>query len=424
MEGVSEPPVHEADHKPASTSSSAISAMDDKDVVSTTNSVLTPKTMQQDLRFPKENDTENKRIPINTFDTITPCGKEKPESSKPAVSTPNIPREHAIDPAQLQALYAAMKTDQAALLTSPLLPYMMPGFPPLFPPHIPAPMSSGLLQPMFGIDNMFPYGPVLPQALMGLSPGSILQQYQQNLQGALMQQRLQLQQKQLQQPEKPKPARLHQEDTRGPVVDSTKHVKKQDAPNDTDSPSDSVNTKQPQLDDTILRSHCIVSKAVCGEEGNDGRSYDCLACEVSFFGDAELVKHLEYPQHRQRVAERMISKEHASPQLPHISPSSTSQPDPSSEQRSSSATQSSVGIPFATSIPSPTSSDQCTSDRQCPTSALPETAQSSTASLSHHVLSPSNDTSSLTSLAKTCHVEPADSADGRCNGSKDGQDST
>nr|XP_055029602.1 zinc finger homeobox protein 3 isoform X1 [Misgurnus anguillicaudatus] len=422
--GVSEPPVNEANRQPASTSSSAISAMDDKDVVSTTNSVFTPKTMQQDPQFPKENDSENKRIPINKFDTTTHCGKEMPDSSRPAVSTPNIPREHVIDPAQLQALHAAMQTDQAALLTSPLLPYMMSGFPPLFPPHIPAPMSSGLLQPMFGIDSMFPYGPVLPQALMGLSTGSILQQYQQNLQGALMQQRLQLQQKQLQQPEKPKPARFHQDDTRGSVVDSTKHDKKQDAPKNTDSPSDSVNTKQPQLDDTILRSHCIVSKAVCGEEGNDGQTYDCLACEVSFTGDAELIKHLEYPLHRQRVAEKMISKEHATPQLPHISPSSTSQPDPSSEQRSSSATQSSLGIPSATSIPSPTNSDQCSSDLRCPQSssstlALPETAQSSPASLS-----PSNDTSSLTSLTKTCHVEPADSADGRCDGSKEGQDST
>ncbi|KAA0715214.1 Zinc finger homeobox protein 3 AT motif-binding factor 1 AT-binding transcription factor 1 [Triplophysa tibetana] len=412
--GASEPPVNEVTRKPASKSSSAISAMDDKDVVSTTNSVLTPKTTQQDLelQFPKENDTESKKIPTNKLDTThqsnsSSC-KEKPDSSRPEKSVSNTAREYAMDPSQLQALHAAMKSEQAALLPSPLLPYMMPGFSPIFSPHIPTPMNSGLMQPMFGIESMFSYGPVLPQALMGLSPSSLLQQYQQNLQGALMQQRLQLQQ--LQQTEKPKSsqisARLHADKTRGPVLDSTKRDKKQSSPNGTHSPS--VNTKQQQLDDSVLQSHCIFSKAACGGEGRDGQLYDCLACEVSFTGDAGLTMHLENPQHRQRVAESLNSKEHASPELPHVSPSSTSQPDPPGELRSSSTAPS--------VLPSGTS-DQCTSDTRRPQSsssisALPETTQSSTASLSYHILSPSSVTSSLTSLAKTCHMKPAD---GCCN---------
>uniref|UniRef100_A0A673G3T9 Zinc finger homeobox protein 3-like n=1 Tax=Sinocyclocheilus rhinocerous TaxID=307959 RepID=A0A673G3T9_9TELE len=424
---------------PTTTPSSAISAMDDKDVASTTNSVLTPKTTEQELQFPKENDTESNRIPANKLDS-TPLGnanranssrksKEKSDSSRPTVSTPNNGREYAMDPTQLQALHAAMKTDHAALLPSPLLPCLMPGFPSLFSPHIPTPMPGGLLQPMFGMDSMFPYSPVLSQALMGLSPGSILQQYQQNLQGALMQQRLQLQQNQLVQlPEKPKPsqisARLNAED-----AVSYKHDKKQGTPNGTDSPFiNSVNTKQLEVDNNFLLSHCIVSKIECRTEGKDGHLYDCLACEVSLTGNAELIKHLEYPQHIQRVAERLNAKEHASPRLPHISPSSTSQSNPSSEQRSSTTAQSSLGTPSATSIPNPTNSDQ--PDRRLQssplTSALPEASQSSPATPSHHVLLPSNVTSSLTSPAKTCHVKPIDSVDGRCNSneSEEGQDST
>ncbi|KAL1257137.1 hypothetical protein QQF64_012682 [Cirrhinus molitorella] len=433
--GASDPPVNELTCKPTATPSSVISAMDDKDVVSTTNSVLTPKTTEQELQTPKENDTESNRIPTNKLDS-TPLGnatransssksKEKSDSSRLTVSTPNNGREYAMDLTQLQALHAAMKTDQAALLPSPLLPCLMPGFPPLFSPHIPTSMPGGLLQPMFGMDGMFPYGPVLPQALMGLSPGSILQQYQQNLQGALMQQRLQLQQKQLVQlPEKPKPspvsARLNAEDTV-----SSKHDKKQGTPDGTDSLFiNSVNAKQPEVDINFLLSHCIVSKTECRTEGKDGHPYDCLACEVSLTGNAALIKHLEHPQHRQRVAERLNAKEHASPRLPHISPSSTSQSNPSSEQRSSTTAQSSSEA----SIPNQTNSDQ--PDRRLQssplTSALPEASQSSPASPSHHVLSPSNVTSSLTSPAKTCHVKPMDSADGRCdsNESEEGQDST
>ncbi|XP_039510349.1 zinc finger homeobox protein 3 isoform X1 [Pimephales promelas] len=432
-EGASDAPVNELTCKPTMMSSSAISAMDDKDVVSTTNSVLTPKTTEQELQLPKENDTRSNKIPTHKLDSSllgnatranSSCNsKEKSDSSRPTVSAPNTGREYAIDPTQLQVLQAAMKTDQAALLPSSLLPCLMPGFPPLFSAHIPTPMPGGLLQPMFGMESMFPYGPVLPQALMGLSPGSILQQYQQNLQGALMQQRLQLQQqKQLVQlPEKPKPsqisARLHGEDTI-----TSKCDKKQGTLNGTDSPFiNSVNSKQPDVNNNFLLSHCIVSKTECKTEGKDGHLYDCLACEVSVTGNAELIKHLEFPQHRQRVAERLNAKEHAS-QLPHISPSSTSQSNPSTEQRSSSTAQSSLGSPSETSIPTPTSSDQTSRHLQSSilTSALPEASQSSQASHSHHVLSPSNVTSSLTSLAKTCHTKPIDSVDE----SEEGQYST
>ncbi|KAB0393034.1 hypothetical protein E2I00_010229 [Balaenoptera physalus] len=57
---------------------------------------------------------------------------------------------------------------------------------------------------MYGMEGLFPYSPALSQALMGLSPGSLLQQYQQyqqSLQEAIQQQQQrQLQQQKVQQP--------------------------------------------------------------------------------------------------------------------------------------------------------------------------------------------------------------------------------
>ena len=106
--------------------------------------------------------------------------------------------EYAVDPAQLQALQAALTSDPTALLTSQFLPYFVPGFSPYYTPQIPGALQSGYLQPMYGMEGLFPYSPALSQALMGLSPGSLLQQYQQyqqSLQEALQQQ----QQRQLQQ---------------------------------------------------------------------------------------------------------------------------------------------------------------------------------------------------------------------------------
>ena len=104
--------------------------------------------------------------------------KEKGEAPTVAAATLSAPlpaMEYAVDPAQLQALQAALTSDPTALLTSQFLPYFVPGFSPYYAPQIPGALQSGYLQPMYGMEGLFPYSPALSQALMGLSPGSLLQ---------------------------------------------------------------------------------------------------------------------------------------------------------------------------------------------------------------------------------------------------------
>ncbi|GLD47490.1 zinc finger homeobox protein 3 isoform X1, partial [Lates japonicus] len=155
---------------------------------------------------PKEK-TEKPPTPSSTGSTPAPstsaasAKKEKPDTAVPATSMPTPGMEYVVDPAQLQALQAALASDPTALLTNQFLPYFMPGFSPYYTPQIPGALQGGYLQPMYGMESLFPYNPALSQALMGLSPGSLLQhyqQYQQSLQEALQQQQRQLQQ--IQQP--------------------------------------------------------------------------------------------------------------------------------------------------------------------------------------------------------------------------------
>ncbi|KAL7870965.1 hypothetical protein SRHO_G00084620 [Serrasalmus rhombeus] len=429
-------------------SSSSMSATISKDPVSITNSVLTPKTSElaMQLQFSKENNSENnmnsteklERAPVSSAaHSNSSISKKKQDPFTPATSTPKPDKEYTLEPAQLQALQAGGATDQTALLSNPLLPCLIPGFPPIFPPQIPTALAGSFLQPMFGMEGMFPYSPVLPQALMGLSPGSILQQYQHNLQGALMHQRLQLQQKQLlQQPQKMKvsqisaPARAQDMAyNKGLVLDSSKPEENQGTSNGEGSPSSSAASTK-QLDGGFLISQCIVSKGTCREKSKDVCLYDCLACKISLTGNEELVQHLEDPQHRQRAVEQLNAKEHASRLLPHISPSSTSHPNPPSNQISPPVSQPKQSVPES---PCATSCTQSTSVSQCSQTPSTSTALSgaaqpscSQASASPPVPIHSTVTSSLTGHAMSCHLKPTDSSNGCYNkdGSAEEQEST
>ncbi|XP_049339314.1 zinc finger homeobox protein 3 [Astyanax mexicanus] len=396
-------------HMPSS--SSSMLATIDKDQVSTTNSVLTPKTSElaSHLQFSKESNSENptekvERAPVGsaTHSSSSSTNKEKQESFTPATTTPKPDKEYTMEAAQLLALQAAGATDQSALLQNSLLPCLIPGFPPIFPPQIPTALTGSFLQPMFGMEGMFPYSPVLPQALMGLSPGSILQQYQHNLQGALMHHRLQLQQKQLlQQPQKIKASQVsvpaHSQDlayNKELVLDASK-------------PEDVQGTKK--LDDGFLMSQCIVSKGTCREREKDVCLYDCLACKISLSGNEELIQHLEDPLHRQRAAEQPNAKEHASRLLPHISPSSTSQPNPPSNQKSPPASQPKPSAPETSSANAFTHS---TSASQCSPTPSTSTALTGVAQASCTPASPSLPVplpSTLTSSLSGCHPKTTDS---------------
>lgn len=345
-------------------------------------SASTAKTKQPDLQpeRPKENGTEKGEkekakekpsIPLAPTTPSTPRkSSEKPhtDTSTPTTSTPKPGMEFVMDPAQLQALQAARGgADPAAFLSNPFLPCFMPGFPSYFPPQIPGALPGGYLQPIYGMEGLFPYGPAaLSQALMGLSQGSILQQYQQyqqSIQGALQQKHLQLQQQQQQQTQKPKASPSHSQakaDSRQPSQDTLKAGERKDSSRGKPSPSTSSDqlssfgdkpSKVRSMDDHLLLREGVVPKVKGGEQGKGGRLYDCLACGVTLnVDDSEaLCRHLESPQHKRSAAERLNAKEHATHVLPHTATcapdsamASTSQPAPLSTLTPPSSSSSSL----------------------------------------------------------------------------------
>lgn len=343
-----DPPSDGLIKKPNMSSASSTLAAIDKTTVSANNSVSPPKPTESELQLQLSKGCNSEKginasekleraSTDNATHSTSSTSKRKEDSLTPAVSTPKPVMDYSIDPGQLLALHTAGNTDQTPLLPNPLLPCLMPGFPSMFSPQIPTALTGSFLQPMFGLDSLFPYSPVLPQALMGLSPGSILQQYQNNLQGALMQHRLQLQKKHLlQQTQKPKASQIsattYSQDmsyNKDLVLNLSKSEEKQASSDGEGSSSFSSSTTK-RLDDSFLISQCIVSKETSREGGKDVCLYDCLACEISLNGKEELIQHLEYRQHRQRAVEHLNAKEHASRLLPHVSPSSTSQINPPS----------------------------------------------------------------------------------------------
>ncbi|TSL75300.1 Zinc finger homeobox protein 4 [Bagarius yarrelli] len=357
----------------SNTTSSSTSAGIDKAPVSVNNSVSIPNRIESELQLQlsKGSNSENsknlaEKLERASVDRATHSDssfkKEKQDSLTPAASTPKPVKDHSIDQGQVQALQA----DQTPLLTNPLLPCLMPGFPPMFSPQISTALTGSFLQPMFGMDGLFPYSPVLPQALMGLSPGSILQQYQHNLQGALMHHRLQLQKKQLlQQSKKTKTSQIsattHSQGmayNNDLVLNLSKPEEKQASSDEEGSLFFSSGTTK-QLDDSFLISQCIVSKGPPREGGKDVCLYDCLVCEISLKGNEELIQHLDNRHHRQRAVEQLNAKEHASRLLPHISPSSTSQPNPLSNPVSPSLPKKSASESPSTISCLPRPTDKC-----------------------------------------------------------------
>lgn len=300
--------------------------------------------------------------------------------------------EYVVDPAQLQALQAALASDPTALLTNQFLPYFMPGFSPYYTPQIPGALQGGYLQPMYGMESLFPYNPALSQALMGLSPGSLLQhyqQYQQSLQEALQQQQRQLQQ--IQQPktsQTPVPSQTLG-DRKDSAKDSVKTEEQKGTPlNETPTSSSSsshnkVPCEQNEMDGkagdhpldqfivpkmqskvacrkcqavftkeeaaiTHLKSNCFFGQSVAnlhemllrvpsGVGVGAGSLYDCLACDTTLDGEKALGQHLQSALHKHRTIKRSVrnAKEHAASLLPHTS---ACFPSPNTASTSQSAT--------------------------------------------------------------------------------------
>ncbi|KAM3877016.1 zinc finger homeobox protein 3 [Diretmus argenteus] len=390
---------------------------------SPTTSISTSSTAQSGSRPepPKERDAERLRekeklkekadkptTPSSTGSTPAPstsaasAKKEKPDTAVPATSMPTPGMEYVVDPAQLQALQAALASDPTALLTSQFLPYFMPGFSPYYAPQIPGALQGGYLQPMYGMESLFPYNPTLSQALMGLSPGSLLQhyqQYQQSLQEALQQQQRQLQQiqqpKASQTPVPPQPSGDRKESAKDPVKTEEKKGKPNSEPSSSSShnklPSEQNEMDgkavDPHLDQYIvpkvqyklacrkcqavftkeeaavthLKSICFFGQSVAnlqemllrvpgGVGAGAGSLYDCLACDTTLNGEKALSQHLESALHKHRTIKRSArnAKEHATSLLPH---SSACFPNPNTASTSQSATH-----PISSPPPPPTTS--------------------------------------------------------------------
>lgn len=328
---------------------------------------------------------------------------EAPTAAAATLSAPLPAMEYAVDPAQLQALQAALTSDPTALLTSQFLPYFVPGFSPYYAPQIPGALQSGYLQPMYGMEGLFPYSPALSQALMGLSPGSLLQQYQQyqqSLQEALQQQQqrqLQQQQQKVQQQQPkasqtPVPPGAASPD-KDPAKESPKPEEQKNAPREV-SPLLPKPPEEPEAesksadslydpfivpkvqyklvcrkcqagfgDEEAARSHlksfCFFGQSVVNLQemvlhvptggggggsggGGGGGSYHCLACESALCGEEALSQHLESALHKHRTITRAArnAKEH-----PSLLPHSACFPDPSTASTSQSAAHSNDSPP-------------------------------------------------------------------------------
>ncbi|KAJ6652494.1 hypothetical protein lerEdw1_011464 [Lerista edwardsae] len=329
--------------------------------------------------------------------------RDKADTPAPPLPAPECP----VEPSQLQALQAALSSDPAALLTSQFLPYFVPGFSPYYAPQIPGALQSGYLQPMYGMEGLFPYSPALSQALLGLAPGSLLQQcqqYQQSLQEALLQQRqqqqqqqrqqklLQQQQPQQQQPppkgsQPPVPSGAATPD-KDPAKEPLKQEEQQNAPH-LPTPQEEPGAESgsaadplcgdpfvaPQVQPRLVCRKCQAGfssqeaasahlQALCcfGQPAESlhemvlhvpaggGGSYQCVACESTVYGDEALRQHLESAPHKHRTVPRAArnAKEHPS-RLPH----SACPPDPSTASTSQPAAPPSSDSPSASPSSAP-----------------------------------------------------------------------
>ncbi|XP_077165725.1 zinc finger homeobox protein 3 isoform X2 [Paroedura picta] len=318
--------------------------------------------------------------------------KDTAERPGQALPTALPALEYSLEPAHLQALQAALNSDPTALLTSQFLPYLVPGFSPYYAPQIPGALQSGYLQPLYGMEGLFPYSPALSQALLGLSSGSLLQhyqQYQQSLQEALQMQQQQQQQRQVQPPLQPPPPKGSQTPVplgtatpdKDPAKESPQQEEQKNAtprevsphlPKPREEPAADGHGTGPALWDPFivpkvqyrlvcrtcqaafsnqeaasdhLKSLCCLGQPAGSLQemvlhvpaGEGGSSYQCMACESTVYGDEALRQHLESAPHKHRTIPRAArnAKEH-----PSLLPHSACLPNPSTASTSQPATHS------------------------------------------------------------------------------------
>uniref|UniRef100_A0A8C6K3U2 Zinc finger homeobox protein 3 n=1 Tax=Melopsittacus undulatus TaxID=13146 RepID=A0A8C6K3U2_MELUD len=311
-----------------------------------------PQQTPQPQRKEKESEKakEKEKAPKGKAEPLPGPKKEKGEAPVGALSAPLPTMEYAVEPTQLQALQAALNSDPTTLLTSQFLPYFVPGFSPYYAPQIPGALQSGYLQPMYGMEGLFPYSPALSQALLGLSPGSLLQQYQQ------YQQSLQEQQQQKNAPREvspllPKPQEEPEAEGKGAdslcdpfIVPKVQYKlvcrKCQAGFSDEEAASDHLKSLC-FFGQSMANLQEMVLHVPTGSSQGSG-SYQCVACESTVCGDEALSQHLESAPHKHRTITRAArnAKEH-----PSLLPHSACPPDPSTASTSQSAAHSNDSPP-------------------------------------------------------------------------------
>ncbi|XP_065516660.1 zinc finger homeobox protein 3-like isoform X2 [Lathamus discolor] len=356
-------------------------------IVASQQPLATTLQQQQQPPLPQCKEKENEKAkeekaPKGKGDLL-PGPKKKGEAPAVALSAPLPAMEYTMEPTQLQALQAALNSDPTTLLTSQFLPYFVPSFSSYYAPQIPGALQSRYLQPMYGMEGLFPYSPVPSQALLGLSPSSLLQQYhqyQQSLQEALQQQR------QAQKAQHPKgsqtlvPAGAATPD-KDPAKEPPKQEEQKNTPREvsplllnpqeepeaegkgTDSLSDpfivpkvrykmlclkcQVGFSDQEAASDHLKSLCFFGQSMADlqemvlhvptSSSQGSGLHQCVACESTVCGDESLSKHLESAPHKHRTITRASrnAKEH-----PSLLPHSACPPNPSTASTSQSAAHS------------------------------------------------------------------------------------
>lgn len=318
------------------------------------------KESEKDKKFEKPKVKE-----ANTARPETPIVKKREKSSQ---MIGKLGSEAQMDSAQLQALQNAIAGDPGSFLGGQFLPYFIPGFASCFSPQLPGGVQGGYFPPLCGMENLFPYGPAMPQAIAGLSPTALLQQYQQSLQDSLQKQ----QQKQSEHKQKPpsmksqhsvsvKPKEaIENKDDKGSSTESTNGEPKTD-------------TKSPCFPDAFIVPSikhefiCRKCQMIFADEDSAARhqksfcyfghpfidpqetvlrkavsKYNCVACKVSVSGNEALGQHLQSSVHKEKTIKQAMrnAKEHA-----RLLPHSVCSPCPNTTSTSQSAASSNNTLP-------------------------------------------------------------------------------
>lgn len=362
----------------------SLSSMPSKSLLQTPPPASVPLVGQQAEQQSKDTEKSGKSDKVKVRPKDKEMGKDKDEtlpSKKEEKESSVMSNQHGggnlLDPAQLQTLQAAMAGDSASFLGGQFLPYFIPGFASYFTPQLPGAMQ-GYIPPLCGMENLFPYGPVVPQAITGLSPGTLLQQYQQyqqNLQESLQRQQKQQQQQQQQQKQQQKQQQNQkladsscaQNEQKKANKSLEKKEERNSAAESTKVDSEKENKSMDFLDSYIVPSikyeyvcrKCQMNftdedaavnhqKSLCyfGQPLIDPQEtvlripvskYQCVACDAAISGNEALSQHLQSSLHKEKTIKQAMrnAKEHAR-LLPHsvCSPNpnttSTSQPAASS----------------------------------------------------------------------------------------------